>query len=165
MAKKKAGIEIIDETSKKSQYSKDNACPACGAPNGKLACDKCGWGIEELGPDYSIAGGDPVQTLSKASYTFKAVKGQLRELKLQNAALMENNQKFTELVEEMEKDLLHMRMETGRKYVYSYNAGGWGEASSAKMEKLKLTKKKHVTVTDINNQLTEITRLLKRYKK
>ncbi len=165
MAKKSTGIEIVEETPRKKVYDKDNACPICGAPNGKLVCEKCGWAVEELGADYSIQSGDPVQTLSKASHTFKAAKAEIRDLKLEREALLENNRKFTELVEEMEKELEKLRMEAGRKFVYSYDEGGWGETCSSRTTKIKLAEKKRISINDINKQLTEITRLLKHYKK
>jgi len=160
-----SAIEVIEEdTGKKGKGSADNACPICGAPNGRLKCDKCGWSIEELGPDYSISGEDPVKTLSKAKHTFKAMKDELRNLREQNIALMTNNQKFAQLVESMEKQLKALRAEMGRKYVYSYNAGGWGQMGDIDRTRLDM-KKKTVTVSDINNQLAEIMRLLRRYKK
>ncbi|MCD6496469.1 MAG: hypothetical protein J7K54_04305 [Candidatus Aenigmarchaeota archaeon] len=159
----KTAIEIIDESEKKP--ASENVCPVCGAPGGREKCDKCGWCIEELGPDYSIADGDPVTTLQRAERTFKSAKEELIQLRKENKALMLNNQKFAELVESMEKELKRLHTEMGRKYIYSYNAGGWGEAAAARLNNIKLEGKKTVTVSDINKQLAEIMRILRHYKK
>jgi hypothetical protein len=169
MARKKAAparpaIEVIDETSEKKKKAKVNECPVCGAPGGKTKCEKCGWSIEELGPDYGIRSGDPVTTLQRAERTFNSVKEELKDLREQKKALLVNNQKFSELVESMEMQLKAMRADSGKKYVYSYSGGGWGELGDIDRKSLRL-QKRPLTVSDINKQLEEIMRLLKRYKK
>ncbi len=163
-APKKAAIEIIDETSDKKNKPAGNECPLCGASGGKLKCKECGWSIEELGPDYDIRSGDPVTTLHRAERTFKSVRNELKDLRAQKEALIVNNQKFSQLVDAMEERLKTMRAEAGGKYVYSYNAGGWGAIGDIDRTKL-LMKKKVVSVNDINRQLEEIVKLIKRYKK
>lgn len=160
----KVAIEIIDETSEKKKSPPGTECPVCGAPNGRIECNECGWRVAELGPDYDIRSGDPVTTLTKATRVFKVVKDELKDLREQNKALMINNQKFSELIERMEAQIKTLRADAGKKYVYSYGGGGWGETGDIDTRKLYL-KKKAVNVIDINQQLAEIMKLLKRYKK
>jgi hypothetical protein len=162
-APKKSAIEVIEEDTGKKKAAPGTECPVCGAPGGRLKCDECGWSIEELGPDYDIRSGDPVTTLRRAERTFKSVKDELKALRAEKEALLTNNRKFSELVESMEMQLKTMRADAGKRYVYSYNAGGWGEIGDIDRTKL-LMKKKAVSVADINRQLTEIMKLLKRYK-
>ncbi len=164
MAKIKSAIDIIDESEEKRKSGNNEACPVCGAPNGRLECEKCGWGVEELGADYSVSSGDPVQVLSNAHRTFRAVKEELKDLKKQNAALILNNQKFSELVEGMEKQNKTLRADAGKKYVYSYGTSGWGQIGDLDVNNLHI-KRKTASVDDINKQLGEITKLLKHYKK
>ncbi len=164
MAGKKAAIEVIDETEvKRRKKVTGNVCPMCGTPGGKTNCNNCGWGIEDIGPDYSVSSGDPVTTLQKARHEYGSIKLEIKEMKEQNEALIANNRRFTELVEAMEKEINKLRSEAGN-YVYSFNAGGWGKIGDIDKTKL-LMKKKTVTVDDINKQLEEIMKLTKRYKK
>ena len=97
---KAGGIEIIEEDSgpkKRKDRSKD--CPICGAPNGLQKCEKCGWGIEDdLEPIFGMDA-DPVTTLLDARMSFVSIRKEVRELKERNRLLMENNQKFAELIE------------------------------------------------------------------
>ncbi len=169
MARKKAAparsaIEVIDETSEKKKKAKVNECPVCGAPGGRISCKECGWSVEELGPDYGIRSGDPVTTLQRAERTFRSVKEELKDLREQKNALLVNNQKFSELVESMEMQMKAMRAEAGKRYVYSYGGGGWGEFGDIDVKSLHM-KKKPLAISDINRQLEEIMKLLKRYKK
>ncbi len=163
-AGRKPAIEVIEEDPGKKKAEPGTECPVCGAPNGRIECRKCGWSVAELGPDYDVRSGDPVNTLQRAERTFRSIKEELSDLREQKKALLANNRKFSELVESMETQLRTMRADAGKKFVYSYEGGGWGEIGDIDRTRL-LMKKKVVTVNDINRQLTEIMKLLKRYKK
>ncbi|UCD03314.1 MAG: hypothetical protein JSV63_01600 [Candidatus Aenigmatarchaeota archaeon] len=167
MAEKKTAIEVIDEAEEKKKKGKVNECPLCGAPGGKVKCKKCGWSMDEdLGPDYDPEEGDPVLAMQRSERTLKKTKEEFRNLREQNRALMINNQRFSELVERMETQAKILRAEAGKKYVYSYTGGGWGQLGDIDPRKLHINiKKKTISVQDINRQLEEITKLLKRYKK
>jgi hypothetical protein len=161
---KKSGIEIIEEGSGlKTKKENVNACPVCGAPNGLNRCDKCGWGIEEdMEPIFGMDA-DPVSTLRDAKLSFVSIRKEATELKEKNRLLMDNNQKFSELVELMGNVISKLRMDAGKKYSYSFGQGGWGE--SGKEGKSGMVLKKHASIEDINKQLLEITHLINRYKK
>jgi hypothetical protein len=166
MARKagRAGIRIIDGGSgKKPKPSPDKACPACGAPGGARRCDVCGWGVEEMGPDISASLTDPVSTIIHARMSYSDLRRESKELARKVKSLLDNNRKFSELVEAMEQEIKVLRTEAGKKYVYKYGMGGWRQVGDTDYNKLHL--KERVSVEDINAQLREIMRMLKRYEK
>jgi hypothetical protein len=162
---KRAQIEVIEEDrTQKTSGPIGNACPVCGAPGGKTACEKCGWRLEELEPDFGATTKDPVSTIMHARLSYAEIKKELQIIKDKIEPLITNNKRFSELVEAMEAEIKDLRLQTGKKFVYRYNQGGWGEVDELDRSKLFITKKT-ATVDDINRQLMEITRLLKKYKK
>ncbi|MFH0956855.1 MAG: hypothetical protein V1813_03260 [Candidatus Aenigmatarchaeota archaeon] len=159
-----SAIEVVEEIGPDARSPEDDtSCPVCGAPNGKLACGKCGWGVEDLAPQFSENILDPVTTMRDARLSFKRMKDEISTLKNINQLLLQNNQRFTDLVEVMRALVSRLCAEAGKKYVYSYAEGGWGEAGAD--GKMTLALKKEVTVEDINKQLAEIVRLISRYGK
>jgi hypothetical protein len=161
---RKSAIEV-EEIGPDSRKAEDDgtSCPVCGTPNGKLACQKCGWGVADLAPQYGESNLDPVNTLMDARMGYRKMKDEIALLKNLNQLLTQNNQKFVELVETMRALVSRLCAEAGKKYVYSYAEGGWGEAGAD--GKMALALKKEVTVDDINRQLAEIVRLIGRYGK
>jgi len=161
----RAGIKLIEEGSgKKAKGKKGGKCPVCGAPGGKYKCEKCGWSVEELGPDFSTSLKDPFYTFMHARLSYADMKKRSKNLQELVSSLIANNRRFSELVEAMGNEIQRLRVEAGKKYVYRYEQGGWGEIGRAAGERLHL-KKKGITVDDINKQLREIMRLLEKYKK
>jgi hypothetical protein len=160
----KSGIEIIEEGSgSKKKAEKGRECPVCGAPNGLLKCDKCGWGIEEDMEPLFGTDADPVTTLRDARMSFVSIKKEAMQMKEKNRLLLENNRRFADLVEIMGNLIAKLRVDAGKRYSYSFNEGGWGESGKDGKSAIKLAK--HVTVEDINKQLMEITHLINKYKK
>jgi hypothetical protein len=162
---KGAGIKIIEEvSSKKKPGKKDNACPACGAPGGRFKCKECGWCVEEMGPEYGGSTKDPVSAIMHARMSYTEMKNDIKSMREKFESLILNNKRFSELVEAMEGEVKRLRLEAGKRYVYRYDQGGWGHIDDIDRAKLHI-KKKVITVTDINKQLMEIMRLLRKYKK
>ena len=161
---KKERVEIVEEEPARKADIGDDACPVCGAPGGKLRCGECGWGMEELGAELSTSLDDPVSTIMKARMSFSDMKKNYIRMKEQVDSLARNNKKFSELVEAMEDEIKRLRMEAGRKYVYSYGQGGWRQTDDVDRTKLHM-KESNATLDDINRQLREITRLIERYRK
>lgn len=161
---KKDEIEIVEgDTAKKIKEPVDKACPACGNPGGMIKCSKCDWSVEQMEPDFGGSSRDPVSAIMHARLSFSDIKKENDDLKKKTDPLIANNRKFSELVESMEEEIKRLRTEAGKKYVYRYEQGGWGQINKIDREKLHL--KKEVTVDDINRQLNEIMRILKKYKK
>ena len=162
---KRSGIELIEETGgRQEKRDKSNDCPVCGAPGGLEKCEKCGWGVEEyIDPAFSDKLADPVSTLRDARMGYRSMKEDISKLKETNKLLIENNHKFAELVETMAGTVSKLRTEAGKKYVYSFGEGGWGEAGKDGKSAIRLGKQ--VSVDDINRQLMEITHLINKYKK
>lgn len=161
----KTGISLVDESpGRKKKPAKGGKCPVCGSPGGKFGCESCGWGMEELGPDFRDSLKDPVSTIMHARLSYSDMKKENAELKKKTESLLFNNSRFSELVEAMENDIKILKTEAGKKYVYSYGMGGWRRIDDIDRTKLRL-KTKGVTVSDINNQLREILRLLRKYEK
>ncbi len=162
---KASGIEILEESSgPREKKDKSRECPVCGAPNGLEKCERCGWGIEDdLDPVFGLDA-DPVTTLRDAKMSFVSIRKEATELKERNRLLLENNRKFAELVELMGGLIAKLRIDAGKKFVYSYGDGGWGEAGKDGRSAITL-KKNNVTVEDINKQLMEISHLINKYKK
>jgi len=162
---KRSGIELIEEGSGlKTKAEKSNQCPVCGAPNGLLKCEKCGWGIEDDMDPLIGTSLDPVSTLRDAKISFISIRKEAMELKGKNRLLMANNQKFADLVEVMGNLISRMRVDSGKRYAYSFGEGGWGEAGKDGRSAIKFDKKR-VTIEDINKQLMEITHLIKKYRR
>jgi len=163
---KKPGIEILEEenVSVKSRKEKDNECPVCGNPGGRYECEKCGWGIKALGRDFSTGLKNPVSTIMHARMSYNDLKEQNKRLEERVESLMTNNGRFSELVQEMEKQIKELQKETGKKYIYRYEVGGWGDAGDVDRTRLILNKKK-ASPDEINLQLREILRLIEKYKK
>ena len=159
-------IEIIEEDrTKKASGNKGNVCPACGAPGGKTQCEKCGWGLEELEPDFGATTKDPVSTIMHARLSYAEIKKELQLIKDRIEPLILNNKRFSELVEAMEVEIKNLRMQqSSKKFVYRYNQGGWGQVDDIDRKKLFINKKT-ASIDDVNRQLLEIMRLLKKYKK
>ena len=141
-----------------------NKCPVCGAPGGKERCVECGWSVEELGAVFSDSLKDPVTTLINAKERFVALKADKKRLEDHVKSLIINNDKFSELVLAMEGEIQRVKSVKKMKYGYDYGEGGWGEIDESDPDKLHLKKKK-ITVDDLNDQLVELMRLLKKYGK
>jgi hypothetical protein len=160
---RKSAVEVVEQIGPDSRKAEDDtSCPVCGAPNGKFACRKCGWGVEDLAPKFSESVLDPVTTIMDARIGYKKMKDEATRLQALNQLLTQNNQKFVELVEIMRELITRLCAEAGKKYVYSYGEGGWGEAGAD--GKMTIALKKEVTVEDVNRQLAEISRLISRYR-
>ncbi len=148
----------------RSVASNDNRCPICGAPGGKYSCKECGWCSDDAKPVFSDSLDDPVSTITKAKQSYMQMKRENNDLRQRLKTIMLNNNKFSELVEAMEKEIERIRSVKDETYAYNYGEGGWGEVDEADKDSIHL-KEKEVTFEDINNQLMEIMRLLKKYKK
>ena len=163
---KKTGINLIDEEeAKKAKPGKyAGKCPVCGAPGGKYRCAECGWGVTELGPDFSTSLKDPVSTIIHAKFSYGEIKKENAELREKVEKLLENNRKLSELAESLEGEIEEMKARKSEKFVYSYGKGGWKESIGLEDSKLHL-RKSDVNIEDINDQLKEIMKLLERHGK
>ncbi|MCJ7645533.1 hypothetical protein MUO65_01295, partial [bacterium] len=104
---------------------------------------------------------DPVTTLSKARSSIREMKASNRELSKRADLLLKNNSKFAELVMVLERKVKALTEEQAKIYKYSYGKG-WIEKDSADPKKLKIVKGR-VSVQEINTQMEEILRLIKRH--
>lgn len=161
---RKSAVEVVEDMGPDSRRNwEDSSCPACGAPNGRVKCQKCGWGAEDLEPRFSDTVTDPVATIRDARIEFKNMKEEAAELRKKNELLVQNNRKFSELVEVMEQAISRQNEESGKRYAYSYAGGGWGEKGAD--GKMLIHLRSDVTVQEINRQLAEILGLIGKYRK
>jgi hypothetical protein len=104
---------------------------------------------------------DPVTTLTKARSSIRGLKASNRKLSKRADLLLKNNSKFAELVMVLERKVKALMEEQAKVYKYSYGRG-WIEKDLADPKKLKIVKA-DVSVQEINAQLEEILRLIKRH--
>lgn len=96
--------------------------------------------------------------------TVKKLKKENQLLKDQINGLLQNNTKFTALVESLDDRLKQATDVLPGKFEYHFMEGGWQTKGSLKKQKIELGRKK-VDIQNINSQLEEIIRLLKGSKK
>ena len=164
MTEKSRAKPVGEGGGREKKAANGKPCPVCGAPDSLYRCESCGWGVEELDPFLNTSLKSPLSTMFRARQDFSNIKKEIKGLKDKTESLIINNRKLSELVEAMEKEIGLLRTDAGKKYVYRYEMGGWRQSGDIDAKKLHLDKK-NVTVGDINSQLREIMRLLKRHKK
>jgi len=103
---------------------------------------------------------DSIRTLKKTKKLISKLKKENKILKEQIKILLRNNKTFTELVEVLEEKILKSTEFRPEKYVYSYEKGGWAEKDSPNKGKIELKEEK-LSLSAINEQLSEIIRLIK----
>lgn len=109
------------------------------------------------------SGDDPEKLLEEDKKLFKKLRGENDRLREELRDLKKNNQKLVELAELMEDKVRKLTEDVKKNYVYSYEQGGWIEKGS--MDKLKMEKPvSDVSVNSINNQLSEILRMIEKLK-
>ncbi|GEM_PF-4162608 len=105
-----------------------------------------------------------ITQLKEDTRTVKKLKKENLELRDQVNGLLQNNDKFTALVESLDNRLKEANEVVPGRFEYHFMEGGWQQRGSLKKHKIELTKKK-VDIQNINAQLEEIIRLLKKNKK
>jgi len=106
---------------------------------------------------------DSIETLKKTKRLISRLKRENKILKEQIKPLLTNNKTLTELVEVLEEKILKFTEDRSKKYVYSYEKGGWVEKDSIDKRKIELKEEK-LSLDKINEQLDEIIRLVKLHK-
>lgn len=164
----KRGIKVVEGIPfvKKKTIKKPSKCPVCGAPGGEYQCDDCGWAVEDIEDSDSIMM-DPLTTIMRAKESYIQARRENMDLKRKVEALIVNNQKMTELIEALTGQVQTMQFRDGKtksKFTYKYEDGGWEEVTETDRSKFQM-KKQNVNVQDINDQLTQIIKLLNNHKK
>jgi hypothetical protein len=96
--------------------------------------------------------------------TVKKLKKENQLLKDQINGLLQNNSKFTALVESLDDRLKQATEVLPGRFEYHFMEGGWLPKDGLKKHKIELGKRK-ADIQNINSQLEEIIRLLKGSKK
>jgi len=109
--------------------------------------------------------GDPKKILQKDKEIFKKLKEENEKLKLEVAKLSKNNEALVKLVNVMEEKIKKMseEMNISKKYVYSYEHGGWVEKEALQQGRIELAPSS-ISVDSINLQLAEILKMIERHK-
>ena len=105
--------------------------------------------------------GELVAALKEDMKKVRKLKKENRLLKDQINMLLQNNSKFTALVESLDEKLKKATETLPGKFEYHFMEGGWQPKGALKKQKIELNKKK-VDIQNINAQLEEIIRLLKK---
>lgn len=105
-----------------------------------------------------------VSVLREDKKKFRELKKENQELREKIDSLVENNQEFAELVQNMDKEVKELTENQRKRYEYHFEKGGWDEKGSLDEKKMKI-KKDHLDLKNINAQLEEIVRMLKIHKK
>lgn len=107
---------------------------------------------------------DIVLSLKEDMKTVKKLKSENKALKEQISGLLQNNSKFTALVESLDERLREANELVPQNFEYHFEGGGWQPKGALKKHQISIRKKK-LDIKNINAQLEEIIRLLKRNKK
>lgn len=107
---------------------------------------------------------NPVQVLKELRKKSTKLKSERNHLEKEVRALCRNNEMLIDMLELLERAVSKLREKSRRKYVYSFEDGGWMEKYGMKKTKMRLVEK-GVSIKKINEQLEEIVRLSKRYKR
>ena len=107
-----------------------------------------------------ILNDDPIKTLKKTKRLISKLKKENKILREQIKILMRNNKTLTELVEVLEEKILKLTEDLPKKYLYSYERGGWIEKDSLDKRRIELKEEK-LSLVKINEQLSEMIRLMK----
>ena len=106
---------------------------------------------------------DPVKILERDKIIFSKLKKENEELKLEIERLLKNNRELTKLVEVLEEKVKKLTEDMRKRYVYSYEHGGWVEKDALDKGKIELAPSM-LSVDAINNQLSEILRMIKKHR-
>ncbi|MCK5023846.1 MAG: hypothetical protein KAS04_06735 [Candidatus Aenigmarchaeota archaeon] len=106
---------------------------------------------------------NPKEILKKDMSIVKKLKKENANLKEEIRKITKNNEKFTKLVETMETKIMKMSEDVKKNYVYSFEKGGWAERGSMDKDKIEIAPSQ-LNVDSINNQLSEILRMIQRNK-
>lgn len=109
---------------------------------------------------------DPKDILRKDKKIVRKLKEENAKLKESMRKLERNNSNMVKLLEVMEERVRKLTEDVKKCYVYSYEQGGWVEKGSMDRTKVEIegTEPPHLSVDSINNQLSEILRMIERYK-
>ena len=107
---------------------------------------------------------DLVAALKEDLRAIKKLKSENKLLREEVVGLLQNNSKFAALVESLDDSLKDASEGVPQKYNYSFMEGGWRPKGSLNKQKVELGQKR-LDIQDINGQLEEIIRLLKKEKK
>lgn len=107
---------------------------------------------------------DPRKILKRDKIIVSGLRRENEELKLQVEKLLKNNQKLAKLAELMEGKIKKLTEDMRKNYVYSYEHGGWVEKGSLDRGKVEIAPSM-LSVDSINNQLSEILRMIKKTQK
>jgi len=107
-----------------------------------------------------ITNEDSIKILKKTKRLISKLKKENKILKEEIKLFLRNNKTLTELIGVLEEKILKSTEERPKKYVYSYERGGWIEEDSMDKRKIKLKGEK-LSLDVINEQLSEMIRLMK----
>ena len=101
----------------------------------------------------------------------KKGKSMIRDLKKHNSTLKRdlklmttNNKAMEKLVEVLEERVKKLTDDVNKNYVYSFEDGGWIEKGAMKKRKARIKSYKKADILDINEQLMEILRMIKKHR-
>ncbi|NIO22765.1 MAG: hypothetical protein GTN38_01920 [Candidatus Aenigmarchaeota archaeon] len=111
-----------------------------------------------------ISSEDPRKVLKRDKIIVSDLRRENEELKLQIQKLLKNNQQLAKLAEVLEEKIMKLTEDMRKNYVYSYEHGGWVEKESMDKGKVELAPSM-LSVDTINNQLSEILRMIKKQRR
>ncbi len=160
------GISLVDEGdyfSKKEKEAKLQAkCPECGSPGGRFRCESCGWGISNLTGKGGSSMGDRSSSTMLEGTAGAGAKMENGELREKVKGLLINNQKLTELVVGLEEEMMRMRRKGDARSDYAGDRDVLEDPGAAENPRLR-TLRPDVTISEINEQLEEILRMMERH--
>lgn len=112
----------------------------------------------------SLSVEDPKKILERDKIIFKRLRKENEELKLKVEKLLKNNQELAKLAEVLEQKIAKLTEDMRKEYVYSYEKGGWVEKGSLERGKIEIAPSM-LSVDSINNQLSEILRMIRKHRK
>jgi len=107
---------------------------------------------------------DPKKTLERDRIIVSELRRENEELKFQVEKIMKNNQELAKLAEVLEGKIEKLTEDMKKTYVYSYEKGGWVEKGALEKGKIEIAPSM-LSVDTINNQLSEILRMIKKHRK
>jgi hypothetical protein len=107
---------------------------------------------------------DPEKILRRDRIIVSELRRENEELKLEIEKILKNNQELAKLAEILEEKIKQLTEDMKKSYAYSYEHGGWVEKGSLDKGKIELAPSM-LSVDTINNQLSEILRLIRKHRK
>lgn len=114
---------------------------------------------------HDLADDETAAILRKGKSMIRDLKRKNTKMKQDLKLLANNNKAMEKLIEVLEDRVKKLTADMAKRYVYSYEDGGWLVKGSMKKRKAKIKGYKDVQLDSINAQLEEILRLIMKHKR